>query len=275
MEQPSGNKEGNKIIVYDLTDQRSLRYMSENEKQNVINNPNNDEIVIDATKCTSASDVMFCLKQDEQNFQQDKEDNNKIVVKNKDHFWLKVDDKLYIKFDSYIQLDDSFLSSNQYKIKENHEELKTRLPVVFFDKDCIRLQFNNFSQDELAYTKDDSKNFHFHKNEEAKKHGQINYENIQHEYFCAKDTTQPLYRNNNTYLRNIGNACKIARSRLPLAVCGINVFKNKKDPSCLCGIGCCSPYGMMDEKATMDLAGDIFPLFNLKNANNENEEKIV
>ena len=275
MEQPSGNKEGNKIIVYDLTDQRSMRYKRENEKQNVINNPNNDQIVIDATKCTSASDVMFCLKQDEQNFQQDKEDNNKIVVKNKDHFWLKVDDKLYIKFDSYIQLDDSFLSSNQYKIKENHEELKTRLPVVFFDKDCIRLQFNNFSQDELAYTKDDSKNFHFHKNEEAKKHGQINYENIQHEHFCATDTTQPLYRNNNTYLRNIGNACKIARSRLPLAVCGINVFKNEKDPSCLCGIGCCSPYGIMDEKATMDLARDIFPLFNLKNANNENEEKIV
>lgn len=274
MEPSVNNKEENKIIVYDLSGTEALRYMKQEEKQNVIDNNNNEEIVIDVTDCETANDVMFRLTKDTKNFQPDKkEDHDKLRVNNTDHFWLKVDDKLYIKFGSYIQRDEGILSSNQ-KMDENNK--KTELAVVTFNQDCVQLDISKYNNKEDTYNIGSNNCFHFHKNEEAKKHGQIQYENtLQHEHFCAEDTTQPLYRNNNTYLRNIGNACKIARSQLPLAVCGINVFKNKKDPSCLCGIGCCSPYGMMDEVEAMDLATDIFPLFNLKNATNENKEKIV
>ena len=138
MAQSVNNKEENTIIVYDLSGTEALRYMSEKEKQNVIDNPNNEEIVIDATNCTSASDVMFRLKQDERNFRQDENNNDVIFVKNKNHFWLKVDNKLYIKFGSYIQRHDGTLSSNQETDENN---TKTKLPAVkFYNKDCAMLK---------------------------------------------------------------------------------------------------------------------------------------
>ena len=186
---------------------------------------------------------------------------------------------MYIKFDLCIQLDDDLLSSIQYRINDDNKlEKKTRLPFVLFNEDCICLEFGNIIQDkdEFAYTIDDCKIFHFHKNEKAKKHGQIQYFDIQpYENFVTKDTMQTLYRHQDTYLSNIGDTYQKNPSQLPLAVCGINVFKHEKDQSCLCCIGCCSPYGMIDECETKNLEQDIFPQFNLGSANNKNEENII
>ena len=124
MAQSVNNKEENTIIVYDLSGTEALRYMSEKEKQNVIeNNNNNEEIVIDVTDCNTADEVMSRLKNDKHNFQPDTSvDYNKLFVKNKYRVWLKVDDKLYIKFDSYIICKNSTLSSNQFTDKDDKKK---------------------------------------------------------------------------------------------------------------------------------------------------------
>ena len=273
MVQSVNNKEENTIIVYDLIGTEALRYMSEKEKQNCTKKHNNKELVVDVTGCETADEVMSRLKNDKQNFQPDKEDYNKLFVQTKDHFWLKVDNKLYIKFGSYIQRHDGTLSSNQETDENN---TKTKLPAVkFYNKDCAMLKIFDYDEQEEEYCDSDC-NVKLHKNEEAKKHGQIEYHDTQqYEIFCTKDTMQTLYRNKNTYLCNIGDTYKNNPSQLPLALCGINQSQNNKDPWCLCGVGCCSPYGMIDEKETKDLEQDIFPLFNLEKANKQNEEKII
>ena len=282
METSFSNKEENKIIVYDLSGTEALRYMKPEEKQNVIdNNNNNEEIVIDVRECKTAKEVFSKLSMQDI-FVKDK-NNDKILHRNdgnKKIFWLKVDDKLYIKFDSFIKLDGDLLSSMHYRINDDNEkEDKTRLPVVFFDEDedCIRLQFNNLSQDKLVYTEDDSKNFHFHKNNSAKNIGKFCLHEKGKSFFRTKDneSINTLYSTTNTFLLNIGNTYYYRPLYLPVSLCGINVMKDKfSGPSCLCGVGCCSPYGMIDEKKTKDLEQDIFPLFNLKDANNESKENI-
>ena len=277
MAQSVNNKEENTIIVYDLSGTEALRYMSEKEKQNVIDNPNNEEIVIDATNCTSASDVMFRLKQDERNFRQDENNNEVIFVKNNNHFWLKVDEKLYIKFDSCIRLDGDLLSSMHYRINDdNKKENKPRLPVVSFNEDCVQLNIITYDNEKETYHTYSNNCFHFHKNEEAKRKGKLYFDTQESVRFKTKGdaSMQTLYRDKTTYLSNIGNTYYYKPSQLPLAVCGVNLLKNEKEPSCLCGIGCCSPYGMIDEAETKNL-NDIFPQFDLEKANKQNEENIV
>ena len=46
-------------------------------------------------------------------------------------------------------------------------------------------------------------------------------------------------------------------------------------PSCLCGVGYCSPYGLIAESKTMDLEKDIFPLFNLNDTVDKNKENMI
>ena len=150
MAQSVNNKEENTIIVYDLSGTEALRYMSEKEKQNVIeDNNNNEEIVIDVGECKTAEEVFSKLSKIPDIFNKDKNNDNKLWLKdnnkkltdsNKKIFWLKVDEKLYIKFDSCIRLNDDLLSSIQYRINDNNKkEDKPRLPVVSFNEDCICL----------------------------------------------------------------------------------------------------------------------------------------
>ena len=272
------NKEDNEqILVYDLVGDKALRYMVKDELTS-------SDLTIDVKKCKTAKEVFSQLSKMSNTFDKKENDNNRLWLKdsNKKIFWLKVDDKLYIKFDSFIQLDGDLLSSMQYRINDDNEkEDKTRLPVVFFDEDedCIRLQLNNLIKDKnkFVYTEDDSKNFHFHKNNSAKNIRKLSLYEKEKSLFRTKDneSINTLYRTTNTFLLNIGNAYYYRPLYLPVSLCGINVMKDTfSGPSCLCGVGCCSPYGMIDEKETKDLEQNIFPLFNLKDANNESKENI-
>lgn len=271
------NKEDNEqILVYDLEGDQALRYIEKDELSS-------SEIIIDVGEYKTAKAIFEKLSKMSNIFYKDENNDNILGLKdsNKKIFWLKVDDKLYIKFDSCIQLDDDLLSSIQYRINDNNKkEDKPRLPVVSFNEDCIRLQFNNLIQDKdkFKYTTDDSKKFHFHKNNSAKNTGKLCLHEKGKSVFRTKDneSTNTLYSTTNTFLSNIGNAYHYRPLYIPVSLCGINVSKDIfGGPSCLCGIGCCSPYGLFDEKETKDLEQDIFPLFNLKNANNENKENII
>ena len=100
------------------------------------------EIIIDVKDCKTAKEVFSQLSKMLNIFYKDENNDNILRLKdsNKKIFWLKVDDKLYIKFDSCIQLDDDLLSSIQYRINDNNKkEDKPRLPVVSFNEDCICL----------------------------------------------------------------------------------------------------------------------------------------
>ena len=279
MAQSVNNKEENTIIVYDLSGTEALRYMSEKEKQNVIeNNNNNEEIVIDVGECKTAEEVFSQLSKMSHIFDKDKDNDNILRLKdsNKKIFWLKVDEKLYIKFDSCIRLDGDLLSSMHYRINDGNKQLKPRLPVVSFDKDCVKLNIKTYDNEKETYYTYSNNCFHFHKNEEAKRKGKLYFDTQESVRFKTKGdaSMQTLYRDKTTYLSNIGNAYYYKPSQLPLAVCGVNLLKNEKEPSCLCGIGCCSPYGMIDEAETKNL-NDIFPQFDLEKANKQNEENIV
>ena len=143
------------------------------------------------------------------------------------------------------------------------------------------LKISNFNDQDKRYY-DSGCNIHFHKNEEAKTHGKIYLEIKNAEtktaVFKTKENPalmQTLYRHKTTYLSNIGNTYTHEPLAFPLALCGVNVIQAQyDDPRCLCGVGCCSPYGMIDESDTKQL-NDIFPQFDLEKANKQNEEKIV
>ena len=154
------NKEDNEqILVYDLVGDKALRYMVKDELTS-------SDLTIDVKKCKTAKEVFSQLSKMSNTFDKKENDNNRLWPKdsNKKIFWLKVDDKLYIKFDSCIRLDGDLLSSMHYRINDdNKKENKPRLPVVSCNKDCIFLQFNNLIKDgdKIIYTYDDSKIFHF------------------------------------------------------------------------------------------------------------------
>ena len=150
MAQSVNNEKENNIIVYDLIGTEALRYMNQKEKQNVIeNNNNNEEIVIDVKECKTAKEVFSQLSEMSNTFDKKENDNNRLWLKdsNKKIFWLKVDEKLYIKFDSCIRLDGDLLSSMHYRINDDNKQLKPRLPVVSFDKDCVKLNIKTYDNE--------------------------------------------------------------------------------------------------------------------------------